>query len=348
MLAARLHGREDLRIEDVEEPEPGPDEVKIAVAHNGLCGTDVHQFFAGPLGDGTPHPLTGAVGPQIMGHELSGVVSAIGDGVSGIGVGDRVCVEPIYTCGECDRCRSGLRQLCRLIGGYGITSNGGGLSQWTVVPEVMVHALSDSLSLEQGALIEPMSVAFNGVLQSRVEPGQTGLVFGAGPIGIGAFLGMRAVGVEDVIVVEPSPARRAAIEALGVVETIDPRAIDVAQEVLRRTGGRGVDASIDCAGVPDTFALGPLVTRARGRYVVIALFEEPVTLNPFVIQQGDTEVVGSLSYEPGVFDRVIELMADCRYPTTGWVEHIEFEQLIPEGLEALRRGERMKVLVDLP
>jgi (R,R)-butanediol dehydrogenase/meso-butanediol dehydrogenase/diacetyl reductase len=212
----------------------------------------------------------------------------------------------------------------------------------------MLHALPDSLSLEHGALVEPMSVAFNGVLRSRIEPGQTGLVFGAGPIGIGVFLGMRAIGVENILVVEPSPARRAAIEALGASDVIDPRACDVAKEVSRRTRGRGVEAAIDCAGAPETFALGPVVTRARGRTVIIALFERPVTVHPLQILLGDKEIVGSMSYGAGVFERVIGLMAAGHYPTAGWVDHIELAELIPQGLQALRRGERMKVLVDLP
>lgn len=349
MLAARLHDREDLRIEAIAEPEPGPGQVKLRVAHNGLCGTDLHEFYAGPMAcTNTPHALTGAVLPQVQGHEFAGVVTALGEGVGDVAVGDRVCVEPLYTCGECDRCTSGLSHLCRLVSSHGLASDGGGLAQYTVVPSAMLHRLPETLTLEQGALVEPMSVAFNGVLRSGIEPGGTGLVFGAGPIGIGAFLGMRAIGVDDVIVVEPSQARRDAIVALGAVDVIDPRATEVLGEVMRRTAGRGADATIECAGVPETFAIAPFVTRARGRYVVIALFEQPVSLNPTMLLLGDTEMVGSMSYAPGVFDRVIELMTQGHYPTKGWVEHIELEHLIPDGIEALRRGERMKVLVDLP
>jgi (R,R)-butanediol dehydrogenase / meso-butanediol dehydrogenase / diacetyl reductase len=349
MLAALLYGKEDLRIEDLAEPEPGPGEVKVAVAHNGLCGTDLHVYYGGlPVCTDTPHPLTGAVLPQIQGHEFSGVVAALGDGVTDFAVGDRVAVEPPYWCGRCDRCEEGLTHLCRLLTSHGLASNGGGLSQATVVPARMLHRLPDTLTLEQGALVEPMSVAFNGVLRSGIEAGQTGLVFGAGPIGIGVFLGLRAIGVEKVIVVEPSQARREAIEALGAVDVIDPRATDVTKEVLGRTGGRGADATVECAGVPETFAIAPLVTRARGRYVVIAVFEEAVSFNPGALMLGDGEIVGSCAYAPGVFERVIRLIGEGHYPTTGWVEHIDFEALIPEGLEALRRGERMKVLVDLP
>ena len=349
MLAARLHGREDLRVEEVEEPQPGPGEVKLRVFHNGLCGTDLHEYYAGPMAcSDTPHALTGAVLPQIEGHEFAGVVAATGDGVDDWFVGDRACVEPLYSCGECDRCVSGLPHLCRLVASHGLSSSGGGLAEFTVVPSAMLHHLPDSLTLSQGALVEPMSVAFNGVLRSGIEPGETGLVFGAGPIGIGAFLGMRAIGVDDVIVVEPSDTRRVAVESLGAVDVIDPRDIDVLREVMHRTSGRGADATIECAGVASTFGIAPFVTRARGRYVVIALFEQAVSLNPTMLLLGDTEIVGSMSYGPGVFEQVIDFMTKGAYPTDGWVEHILLDDVITEGFDALRRGERMKVLVDLP
>src|SRR5438876_5138572 len=98
MIAARLYAREDLRLEEVPEPTPGPGEVKLRVAYAGLCGTDLHEYFAGPRGTMTPHPLTGATLPQILGHELSGTVTEIGAGVTGVRTGDRVCVRPIYHC----------------------------------------------------------------------------------------------------------------------------------------------------------------------------------------------------------------------------------------------------------
>ena len=349
MLAARLHDREDLRIEEIEEPEPQRGEIKLKVAHNGLCGTDLHEYFAGPTAcTHTPNRLTGAVLPQIQGHEFSGTVVALGEGVTDVAVGDQACVEPIISCGECDRCRAGLRNLCRLVSSIGIASAGGGLSEYVTMPSSYLHVLPDTLSLAQGALVEPMSVAFNGVLRSGIQAGEVGLVFGAGPIGIGAFLGMTALGASDVIVVEPAPARRKAIEGLGAMDVIDPTTEDVMQQVMRRTGGKGADAAIEAAGVAQTFGMAPFVVRAHGRYTVIAMFEHPVSFSPHMLLMNEAEIVGSLAYAPGVFDRVIELMVKGAYPTDGWVEHIELENLISEGLEALRRGERMKVLVDLP
>ncbi|MCK9930628.1 zinc-binding dehydrogenase, partial [Frankia sp. Mgl5] len=294
-----------------------------------------------------PHPLTGGVLPQIVGHEFSGVVTAIGPDVPNVAVGDRVCVEPLYSCGGCDRCRAGLPQLCRQVMTHGLCSHGGGLAQFTVVPHTMVHHIPASMSLADAALVEPMAVAFNGVLRSGAQPGQSALVFGAGPIGIGVVLGLRSVGVDDILLVEPAPARRAAVAKLGVADVLDPETTDITDAVQTRTGGRGVDVAVDAAGAPVTFALAPDVLRARGRYVGIAFSDRDVDFAPWVLARKEIELTGSLGYGPGVFSRVIELIAGGAYPTAGWVDHIELHNL-HSALDDLRSGRRMKVLVDLP
>ncbi len=350
MRAARIHGPRDVRIDDVAEPEPAAGEVKIHVAHNGICGTDLHEYFTGPSAvSHVPHRLTGAVLPQVLGHEFAGTVTAVGEGTPAVRVGDRVCVEPLLSCGVCSRCSAGAPEMCDVIASIGLSAAAGGLSEYCAVPEHRVHVLPDSLSLEQGALVEPMSVAFNGVLRARVGPGNTAIVFGAGPIGIGAFLGLQVVGLaaSDITVVEPSPTRRAAIEHLGATNTLDPTTADVVGELLSWTHGRGADAVLECSGAPGAFAVAPVLAALGRRVVVVAIFEEPVPFNPGVLLRG-AEIVGSLGYAPGVFGQVIDAMAAGRYPTDGWVDHIALDDLVEDGLEALRAGRRMKVLVDLP
>jgi (R,R)-butanediol dehydrogenase/meso-butanediol dehydrogenase/diacetyl reductase len=347
VIAAQLHGREDLRVEDVPDAEPGPGEVKIAVAHNGLCGTDLHEYFDGPLAcTNEPHPLTGGALPQIMGHEFAGTVAAVGTGVDSVALGDRVAVEPLYYCRECPPCRAGLTQLCELVMTHGICSHGGGLAEFTVVPSWMLHPLPETMTLAQGALVEPMSVSFSGVLRSGLEPDQTALVLGAGPIGIGVVLGLRAIGVDDIVVVETAPARRRAIEALGVQTVIDPEVVDVATEVRRLTAGRGVDAAIDCAGAAATFSIAPAVLRARGRYVILAFGFIDVPFAPWLLARTEIELTGSCGYNSDVFRRVMGLIAAGAFPTDGWVDHVGMED-VTRVLGELRAGRRMKVLVDV-
>ena len=229
---------------------------------------------------------------------------------------------------------------------HGICSHGGGLAEYTVVPSWMLHRLPEAMTLAQGALVEPMSVSFSGVLRSRLEPGQSALVLGAGPIGIGVLLGLRAIDVHDIVVVETAPARRAAVEALGVEHVIDPDVVDVATEVRRRTAGRGVDAVIDCAGAAATFSIAPAVLRPRGRYVILAFGFIDVPFAPWLLARTEIELTGSCGYNSDVFTRVIDLIAGGAYPTEGWVEHVGLDDVTPV-LAELRAGQRMKILVDV-
>jgi (R,R)-butanediol dehydrogenase/meso-butanediol dehydrogenase/diacetyl reductase len=281
-----------------------------------------------------------------MGHEFAGTVAAVGSGVDDVAVGDRVAVEPLYYCRQCHACRAGLTQLCELVMTHGICSHGGGLAEYTVVPSWMLHRLPEAMTLAQGALVEPMSVSFSGVLRSRLEPGQSALVLGAGPIGIGVLLGLRAIDVHDIVVVETAPARRAAVEALGVEHVIDPDVVDVATEVRRRTAGRGVDAVIDCAGAAATFSIAPAVLRPRGRYVILAFGFIDVPFAPWLLARTEIELTGSCGYNSDVFTRVIDLIAGGAYPTEGWVEHVGLDDVTPV-LAELRAGQRMKILVDV-
>ena len=210
MLAARYYDREDIRIEDIPEPVPGPGEVLIRVAFNGICGTDVHEFYSGPAWvPKTVHPRTGVSRPVVLGHEFSGTVEAVGEGARNVAVGDRVCVETVYPCDTCDRCVAGMPNLCTTFAVHGLSGPGGGLSELTVVKDSMVHHLPDTVSLELGALVEPMSVAYHAATLGDPKPEDTAMVFGAGPIGIGLWFALRRKGLDNVYVVEPSPTRRA-------------------------------------------------------------------------------------------------------------------------------------------
>ncbi|MFE6157303.1 2,3-butanediol dehydrogenase [Streptomyces sp. NPDC056486] len=346
MLAARLYGAKDLRIEEMPEPDPGPGEVKIRVAHAGICGTDVHEYFETPRATHEPNPLTGATLPQTLGHEFAGTVVACGEGVDRATPGDRVCVRPIRTCGVCPRCTAGLSHLCAALAAIGVTSPGGGLAEYVVVPTGSVHRLPDGLSLEQGALVEPMAVALNAVERAGVQAGGSALVTGAGAVGMGALFALRANGVDDVIVVEPSPSRRAAAERHGA-RVLDPGAVDVAAEVLRHTGGRGVDAAVECAGRPEVLDACIRSAAAQGRVVMVALYSGAVTVDASVVRLAELSLLGAEAYPDGVFERVIEHMAAGRFPTDGWLDHIPLADAVA-GLHDVRDARRVKVLVDLP
>src|ERR1700754_1301842 len=226
MKAAIYHGPNNIEVAEVLDPDLGAGHVKVKVGFNGICGTDLHEYYAGPIFIPTsPHPLTGQQLTLTVGHEFSGVITGLGDGVTGWAEGDRVAIMPLYRCGHCGACRAGNYNICAQIGFHGLMSDGG-MAEYTVVPTDMLHRLPDNVSLELGALVEPMSVAYHAATLGEPSADGTSMVFGAGPIGIGLWFALRGKGVEDVFVVEPSATRRAAIEALGAV-TLDPTAVDV-------------------------------------------------------------------------------------------------------------------------
>ncbi len=347
MKAARFHDKLDVRIEDVDEPTPRAGQVKLRNAYSGICGSDLHVYYA-PEASGLdytqPHPLTGSMPPQVLGHEFSGTVVELGEGVDGVAVGDRVAVWPVYHCGTCAACRAGMVNTCRSFGFHGLTSQGGGMAEYTTVPATMLHRLPDEVDLRMGALVEPMAVAWHAVDLSGVRPSGSALIAGAGPIGIGVYFALRARGVESVVISEPSAARRAAVQRLGAPHVVDPTADDLAAVVAAVTDGNGVDVAFDAAGVgiAVTSAVGLLAP--AGRLVIVALHEKGFEFNPTMLVFGETSVMGSLAYLPRDFDAVIAAMAEGRYDATGWVEEIGVDDLV-HAFGRLRRGQGMKVLV---
>jgi (R,R)-butanediol dehydrogenase/meso-butanediol dehydrogenase/diacetyl reductase len=347
MRAARYHGVRDVRIEEVPEPEAGPGQVKVKVAHNGVCGSDLHEYFSAttfvPL---EPHPLTKAVAPVILGHEFSGTIVAVGEGVSRVSVGDQAAIRPNYHCGTCAACRQGLPNVCRLLAFHGLSGPGGGLSDFTVVDEDAVHVLPAGVSLEMGALVEPMAVGHHAVARSSVRPGQTAVIAGLGPIGIGIWLALRAQGITDVVCSDPSPERRDALRRLGAEHVVDPRETDLAEVCAGLSDGAGASVAFDAAGTGAAIT-GTLPALApRGTLVVVALHEKPTEFNPTSLVLQETALIGSLIYTADDYDRVIAAMAAGSYAIDGWVEHAGLDDL-PEVFESLRAGQRMKVLIDL-
>ncbi|WP_328858123.1 2,3-butanediol dehydrogenase [Williamsia herbipolensis] len=345
MRAAIYHGPNKVAIDDVPVPDPGPGQVSIAVAYNGICGTDLHEYYAGPIFIPTsPHPLTGAELPLILGHEFAGTISAVGKGVTGYAEGDRVAIEPLYRCGHCGPCSAGTYNVCAQIGFHGLMSDGG-MAEYTVVPTDMLHRLPDSVSFELGALVEPMAVAHHAATLGDVGDGDTAMIYGAGPIGIGLWFALRGKGLEDIRVVEPSATRRAAIEALGAT-TLDPTAVDVPALVADATDGRGVDAVYDAAGVAPAIESALACVGARKPMVSVAIYEKPLTTPLIDLVMKEARIQGSLCYTGADFEAVIALMASGGYDTTGWVSSISIEDVVDQGFEALHSGTKMKVLVD--
>jgi (R,R)-butanediol dehydrogenase/meso-butanediol dehydrogenase/diacetyl reductase len=346
MHAAVFYGRQDVRLEDVPEPRTGPGELKLRVLYNGICGSDLHEYYDGPITTRvTPHPLTGVKNPIILGHELCGEIVDIGDGIKDLNIGDRVAVEPVETCGHCLFCTSGQYNHCGLLAFHGYNRDGGGLAQFTTVRRPMAHKLPHDMSAMQGALIEPMAIAWRTADRCRVQSGQTVVVHGGGPIGIGVYLTLRKRGVR-VLMTDPMPARRAVLTMLGVEVVLDPTSRDVVSAIKDLTRGRGAAASVDAAGVPASFHAALGGTAVDGTVVVVAIHTRPITIDPMQILMSEARITG-VALSCNAFPSVIEQMAAGTYPTQDWVETIAFDKLISDGFERLHRQEGTKILVNV-
>jgi (R,R)-butanediol dehydrogenase/meso-butanediol dehydrogenase/diacetyl reductase len=342
LRAARLHGVEDVRVEDLPEPEPGQGEVKVKVAACGICGSDLHLYKGAGLRQGAEFEA------YVLGHEFSGEVVAVGEGVTDRALGDRVAVRPTVTCGMCGACQAGATNVCRALRFYGVTSPlAGGMGEYVVVASANCHLLPTSVDLVDGALVEPLAVGLHAVRRGGATDASTVAIFGAGPIGIGIYLNLRATGVEQIFVIEPSPLRRQAIAGLGADVVLDPSSMDVRAEIHRLTQGHGVQVCFESAGQPVTFTDAQRVTARQGRIVIVAAYEKPVTFDPFFLLSTEQTLTAALAYTPEDFDAVLGLMATGAYPQTGWVEHLALEDIVGQGFEALQDQRATKLLVRL-
>ena len=350
MLSVRIHAKGDVRLDEVTEPAAAPETVILTGGYTGICGSDLHLYFAPEAmhWDFTsPAPLTGARWPQILGHEFSGEVAAVGEGVDAVRTGDRVAVFPYHTCGSCPPCRAGRYTLCWQIAFEGIQGRSGGMATHKIVPAENCFVLPDGVDLRLGALVEPMAVAWHGVELAGVEPGEAALVLGGGPIGVGAYFALRAGGVSRVVVSEPSPHRRQLLARIGVEHVVDPISQDLVEYCRALTDGAGVAATVDCAGAPRAFAEGLSSLAFGGRMVIVAAYEEPVEL-PVTLLAGDRSIRSSAVYTREDFAAVIAAMdRGVHRMDGGWVEPVEFEDVV-DALHELRAGKRMKVLVRTP
>ena len=319
MRAAVYYGNEQLAIEDVPEPSARDGHVKVEVSRNGICGTDLHEYYDGPIfiPPSDPHPLTGKAMPLVLGHEFSGVVTDVGGGVSDVREGDRVTIEPVYRCGDCRPCKTGHYNLCMSVGFHGLMADGG-MAEYTVVPRNQVHELPDSVPTEMGALVEPMSVAYHAASLAEVDDQSRALIYGGGPIGIGLWFALRGMGLTEIDVVEPSETRRASIEALGA-RTFDPTAEDVPEVIAEQTGGNGVDAAFDAAGVAPAIESALACIGERRPLISVAIYDKPMTTPLINLVLRERRIQGTLCYTSDDYRAVIELMEKGHYDTTGWV-----------------------------
>jgi L-iditol 2-dehydrogenase len=292
----------------VELPVPAidrPDGVVLKVKSVGVCGSDLHGY-TGQSGRRTP--------PLIMGHEVTAEVVAIGDGVENLPIGSRVAVQPVEFCNQCSQCLAGRRNVCenrRLMG----MNMPGAYAEYVTWPATNLYPLPDSLSYENGALAEPLSIAVHAVGLAHIRPYDTVLIVGAGPIGLLTLSVLNLTGVSLIAVSDASDARLELARAIGADVTINAARQNPRQVLDEFTGGSGVDLAFEAVGLSATAQQSLEATRNKGTVVWIGNNQRLIEIDMQAIVTRELTVVGSYGMSDIDFQRSLRMLADGRIPT---------------------------------
>ena len=340
MRAQVFHGPGDLRFEEIPAPEPEPGGVVVRVEAALTCGTDVKTLRRG-------HPVMIPHVPTVFGHELAGVVTAVGRGVSAIREGDRIVAANSAPCGQCRLCLAGRPNLCEDL----LFVNGAYGEQIALPPRLVarnVVPIGPGLRASSAAFAEPLACALLGVERGRVEPGMTVVVFGHGPLGCLLALAARQRGAR-VVLVGKAGWRLDRVCGMGLGECVDALAVgDMAGCLRGLTEGRGADVTVDATGRPEVWEQA-IDAVGRGGTVVLFGGCAPGTFVRVDTRRAHYEeltLVGAFHHTPGLIRRAVELLESRAIDPGPLVTHRMGLAQVGEALAMMERGETMKVLVD--
>lgn len=305
MLIAELSSiRQFQLIDGPQIADPGPGEIQVAVKVVGICGSDTHYFSEGAIGD------TPCVYPMVLGHEPTGIVRKTGPGVSGWTAGDPAFLEAAHYCYHCEFCLSGRHNLCANIRFLSTPNEPGFFREFVNLPAQNLLALPSNVGLREGALAEPLAVILHSMKSAAPQTGETALVYGAGPIGLLTIAALKLSGVSRVWAVEPVPQRRELARLMGADAMLDPADGDPVAQVLKDTGNRGVDCSIDCASKGDTTSQCIRATRSGGRVVITGIAAEEYTSIPLHVVRRKELVIYNVRRSNHDSARALQLLGE--------------------------------------
>lgn len=353
MKAVRFHGARDIRVEQVEEPSSRllPDDVLIAPIVTGICGTDLHEYIAGPIVTPVePHIYTGVTNPQILGHETSARVLAVGDAVSTVSAGDRISIQPLIAPRNDYYGKRGLYHLSPSLGCVGLSWAWGGMGEKAVIKDYNAQPVPTGITDDQAAMIEPAAVALYGVDRGGIQAGSTVLVSGAGPIGALTVLAAKAAGAATIIVSEPNPNRRRIISEIApYAHVVDPSTgllptliADLTEE------GVGVDVALECVGLEVSLNACAEAVRRQGKVVQVGLHMRPASVDAMLWALKDITIEATWCYPTQIWPRIARMIEAGIFPVekviTAW---IGADEVVDKGFEALldSAGEHLKILV---
>ena len=341
MRSAVLTDTETIELHEVDRPEAGPDEVLVRMREVGICGSDVHYWEHGRIGDFVVE------GPLVLGHESAGVVETTGDAVSGIEPGDRVALEPGVPCRRCSYCLRGHYHLCPDIEFMATPPDNGAFSEYVAWPADFVHPLPDGVSMREGALCEPLSVGLHATELADIEPGNSVLITGAGPIGLVTLETVTARGAGPVAITDIVPAKLERARNRGARAAIDVSDVTVEDAVADLTDGSGFDVVIEASGSRPAYQTALDAVGVGGTVVCLGLPTDGVIpIDVVELAAREVRLQGSFRFA-NTYPAALELLTDGQVDVAGLVDETYPIDDISTGFEQTRSPEIVKVMITL-
>jgi 2-desacetyl-2-hydroxyethyl bacteriochlorophyllide A dehydrogenase len=331
VMAAAVYQRPgEVVVEERPVPRPGPGEVLVAVNRCGICGSDIHVLLDG-WGD-TPG--------LVAGHEYTGTIVEVGEGVEGWAVGTEVVGGSSPRCGACRRCQEGKPSQCENRQSSVTGGHDGAFAEYILVNAVALLRLPPGLSARAATLAEPTAVALHGITRSGIQPGDTAMVIGAGPIGALTLAALVARGLGPVTVVEPGGKRKQLARDLGAAEVLDPSDLQIFPRwEPERIAERAAHVVFECSGKKVAMEAGFNQLRRGGTLTLVGAGVEAPTFDPNRLLLNELHIVGSYVYDKGGFEAALELLASDGFPLDRLIEDEEFPlDRITDALTGLASG----------
>jgi L-iditol 2-dehydrogenase len=338
MKRATMTAPGQIEIGEAPVPVPGPGQVLLRIQRIGVCGSDIHVFHG-------KHPYTSY--PVVQGHEFSALVAAVGPGVQGVTVGSKVTAMPQIVCGQCGPCLRGDEHICDALRVQGFQAPGCAQELWVTAADKIVK-LPDSFSFEQGALVEPVSVAVHAIQRAGQLTGRRAVVLGAGPIGNLVGQAARAAGAQ-VLITDLSEHRLEVARRCGLGATSNPAREDLATASRRVFGAQGFDLAFECVGVEATLDAAVANLAKGGTLIVVGVFGDKPRVDLGLVQDRELRIAGTLMYQRPDYEQAVAWIASGDIVTEPLMsEHFAFA----DYLQAYRyidqkRDQTMKVFIDV-
>jgi L-iditol 2-dehydrogenase len=336
-LVKTKRGVGNVSLETVEEPIPGPSDVKIRVEACGICGTDLHVY----------HDTTENTPPVILGHEFTGVVTEVGALVTRFKPGDRVVAETtVRSCGTCLYCATGNHNICANRLGLGRTANGA-FADYLVLRQGLIHILPDNVNFIAGALCEPLACAVHAVIETtRVAAGDNVLITGPGPIGLLALQLVKAQGGVAILCgVTVDEGKLTIAKELGADHTINVQTQDARADVSRLTEGNGADIVIECSGSGAAAELGLELLRRQGQYTQMGLFGQSISVDLDRVTNRELIIRGSVNSKWTSWERALRLLCQGKVRTEPLVTDVLPLSQWQTGFTKKERAEGLKTVL---